>query len=144
MTENPAALGGDEFHDWIAHNLNYKNDWSQLLVSEHLNRTIDSVEGLIDSLERQIEEHGGKNEVWDRRTRNMLKMAEGRLRQLRRHASVDGNKLVEWKAFAHSLVDIIDDSDMADELDIEMAPVGGLTARQWRDRRDEKRGEVVA
>lgn len=141
---NPADLTGDEFHDWISKNLNYKNDWSTLLVAAHLPRTVDSVEGLIDSLERQLDEHLGKDETWDRRTKNMLKMAEGRLRQTERHAGSGTRQLSAVKDFAAELCEIIEDSDLSAELDLTDFPFGDITAREWLARRREKRGEVAA
>lgn len=142
---NPANLEHEEFHDWIAKNLNYKNDWKELLTSETIERTADSLDGLISSLKQQLADYGdapNPDPSWSKRTKNMLAMAESRMRQIDRHTS-KASQVSQWKAFAHDLVDIINDSDMDAELDIEMAPFGGLTAREWRDRRDEKRGVVA-
>ena len=146
MTDTPTALEGAYFHDWIAHNLNYKVDWSTLLVAEHLPRTIDSVEGLVDSLQFQIAEHAGavNNEVWEKKASRMLVMAQGRLRQLERHAGASGKQLSAIKEFAQELCEILEDSDLEGELDLTSFPFGDITARQWLDRRRVKRGEVAA
>lgn len=145
MTDiNPAALEGDEFHDWIASHLAYRHDWSHLLVHEHLQRTRDSVDGLLQLLNDQLEEHGRDND-WTRRTTGMKKMAEGRMRQLNRHAEGTGPGISGWKKFADTLVGLIienGDDALVDMLDDIMIPVGGLNAGEWWDRRRDKREEA--
>jgi len=144
-TTNPANLEGEEFHDWIASHLAYRQDWSRLLVHEHLQRTRDSVDGLLQVLNDQLEEYGGSDKDWTRRTTGMKKMAEGRMRQLNRHAEGTGPGISGWKKFADTLVGLIiesGDDALVDMLDDVMIPVGGLNAGDWWDRRRDKREEA--
>jgi hypothetical protein len=106
MTDiNPATLEGDDFHDWIGTHLAYRHDWSSLLVHEHLQRTRDSVHGLLSILNDQLAEHPEENE-WRKRTSGMKSMAEARARQLDRHIEGTGGaqQLSAWKAFGDQLV----------------------------------------
>lgn len=146
-TTNPATLEGEDFHDWIATHLAYRQDWSHLLVHEHLQRTRDSVEGLLDVLNEQLEQHAKDNE-WTKRTTSMKKMAEWRIRQLNRHAegTGGGRQLSGWKAFAHELTQLIVDhgsDEMVDMLEDIIIPVGGLSAGEWLDVRIAKREEAA-
>lgn len=142
---NPAQLEGEAFHGWISQNLDYRVDWSKILVSEHINRTMYSLEGLLLNLKTAIEESDDGDSERVRRLEIKKSKVEVRLRQVERHLHGTGGarQMSEWKAFAHSLCEIIEDSDLVAELDVEMAPFG-LTAREWLTRRRVKRGDVAA
>lgn len=140
---NPATLEGDEFHDWISSHLAYRHDWSHLLVSEHISRTRDSVDGLLSLLQDQLSETD-RSADWRKRTMGMKSMADQRLRQIDRHIEGAGKArlMSAWKAFADQLVCLIIENgsdEMVDMLEDVMIPVGGLNAGQWHDRRADKR-----
>lgn len=143
---NPATLEGDDFHDWIASHLAYRHDWSTLLVHEQIHRTLDSVDGLLQILTEQLEEHGSDND-WTRRTTGMKKMAEGRMRQLNRHieGTGSGKGVSGWKATLHEVVGLIVDKgsdELVDALESIYIPVGGLNLGDWYDRRLAKREDA--
>ena len=142
----PSTLEGDEFHDWIATHLNYRHEWGSLFTREHIHRTADSLYGLIELLEDQLNQHlGSSSKDWENRTKSMLFMAQGRARQIERY--FEFRDLNSWKGPLHELVGyIVDDGTDAqvDRLSTIKIPYADMSLGEWYDRRIEKREETAA
>lgn len=138
-------LSDEEFADELSENLGRDSNWPTFLENAVVRRTGEALEEMQVDVENQIRKHEGKPDTdmdWLRRASNFHGTVTMRLRQARRvirGLDAKANASVShWKNFAHELVNIIEDSDLNAELDDIMIPIGGLTARQWRDRRVEK------
>ena len=140
------SLGYDEFYDELGENLSRDSNWPLFLKGSVVRRTGEALEEMQTDVENQIRKHEGREDEehqdWERRARNFHATVTMRLRQARRIIrDLDAKAsatVSHWKAFAHKLVDALDDSDSSYVLDDIIIPIGGLTAREWRDRRVEK------
>lgn len=151
MNINLNNLDDDEFLDEVGEHLGWDDpDWASFCDGDVIRRTGEALEVMEVRVMQQLTAREGdestENQAWRRKAKNFHSLVSLHLRQVRRRIhEIDAREQSNarhWKAFAHSLVDILDDSDMSDTLDDIIIPIGGLTARQWRDRRVEKRAHT--
>jgi len=145
-------LDEDEFADELNEHLGFNDTgWNAFLDHRVVRRTGEALEELTTKVETQIRAHEAETSeehfVWERKAKNFKSLVDLRLRKARREIYLmEGSteqRMKAWKAFAHELVDTIEDSDLNAELDEIVVPLGNLTARQWRDRRNEKRADAA-
>lgn len=144
-------LDDEEFLDELGEHLGWDDpDWATFNDTAVVRRTGEALEIMAVKVEQQLrareDDTTPENLLWQKRAKNWESLVAVRLRHVRRaiHA-LDTHEQANakaWKIFAHKLVDIVDDSDLSAALDDLYIPIGGLNARQWRDRRNEKRAEV--
>lgn len=141
-------LDDDEFLDELGEHLGWDDaDWATFNEATVIRRTGEALEIMAAKVEQQLRaretDESPDNLDWQRRAKNWESLVTVRLRHVRRAIHVlDARQSADskaWKAFAHKLADALDDSNMSYALDDIAIPIGGLNARQWRDRRVEKR-----
>ncbi len=139
-------MGSRDFEEAVTEDLRVTGDWrGPFMQSETIDRTRSALSGIILSVARQLEKYSDSDESdegWSARTESFKAFLENTLKTVdRRIASLTngiGNKERAWRAFAHELCEIIEESNLDQELDDSIIPFGDLTARQWLARRREK------
>lgn len=141
-TEALHALDDEEFADEMKDSLGDDLRWHSFMDGTIVDRTHGALEVLHAKLTSQILVRGEDEDVdrgWLSRARGLRAMVLARVRQVDRVGASNTTILRRWKAFAHELCEIVEDSDLADELLVTDAPFGDITAQQWVSRRREKR-----
>lgn len=140
---NLDELDDEEYSDEMQHSLGDDIRWAPFKETSRLERTLSALEVLSASLTDQILRHGegeNVNREWLGRARGLRGIVLARVRQVTRLEASHTARERMWKAFAHDLCEIVEDSDLDYELDELDAPFGDITARQWVARRRVKRG----
>lgn len=136
-------LNDEEYSDEMQESLGNDIRWAPFVDGTRLDRTLSALEVLSASLTDQILRHGegpNVNKEWLGRARGLRGIVLARVRQVNRLEASRVARERAWKRFAHELCEIIEDSDLAEELDEIDAPFGDITAQQWVSRRRVKRG----
>lgn len=143
-------LDDDEFADEVDRNKGIDRDFAPFMHPDIAARTGEVLELFLVSVEMQLEAHPGgddTDETWLRRSLNFQRLINFRLRQVRRRirstSSGDGSRERAWRAFAHEIAELAEDSDMAVGLHDIYTPFGDLDAQEWLDRRREKRARKM-
>lgn len=146
-----SELNDAEYLDEIGLAVGDDTAWAKFVVEPLLGRTQDALDMLSASLASQVLRYGNTPDAdleWVHRAQGMQRLVAARSKQVRRRLGVGqpgleqghGARETLWKAFAHELCELVEDSDLAGELDDVDAPFGNITAQEWVSRRRVKRG----
>lgn len=142
-------MNDEELAEYLRKHLSFQHDWHGLLVYPTVERVRDSLLKTKVSIERQLVAHDKPgNEEWATRTKTLLHMVDGRLRQVELRFE-SGRSVGAWKACLHRVLEKVDElgsDELIDALEELEIPVGGLDLWSWLERRREKRAgyEVAA
>jgi len=135
------ALDNRKYAEVVKGYLRDDESWPQLLHPIVAPRTRVSLQGIIQSIDRQIERIGDADPEWRRGASVLRRYANDRLSKMapEPQGMVPGSKEARaWRAFSARLARALAENDSA-ALDRIQTPYGGLTAREWLSVREERR-----
>lgn len=114
--------------------------WLVLLDPMLIERTRETLIGMVSSLDAQIERYDGTDPQWLRAVNSLKRFAKARLdaMPISMVPITSGNREARaWRALCATLADALESEDYL-AIDRLHTPYGGLTVRQWLINRKEK------
>lgn len=143
-----AQMSDEEFIEELNNNMGNFTSFHPFTTGANSDRTRDALRDMVAKVDGDMikfEHAAGTDPDWILRAKGFRRIAERCLGQLKHQDEIrnrkHGAELRAWRAFAHQLCEVVEAGLPFEALDdIPMPYFDGMTARQWFDRRLEKRG----
>lgn len=138
MTYRLIDLDPRAYNKLVKETLRDDDAWLALVTPQLIDKTRTTLLKMIVSIDTQIEGYNGGDTQWLKNINRLRHYAKTRLDAMP-PVAVSGNQETKaWQGFCERLATALRDNDTG-AIDRLRTPYGGLTARQWLNKRQEKR-----